>query len=39
MQDTQDIRDYIQANWKYIELRDESLNPVLRIGIEDPRVT
>lgn len=35
----QDIRDYIQANWKYIELRDENQNPVLRIGIEDSRVT
>lgn len=35
----QDIRDYIQANWKYIELRDEEQDPVLRIGIEDPRVT
>lgn len=35
----QDIRDYIQANWKYIELRDGSQNPVLRIGIADPRVT
>lgn len=35
----QDIRDYIQDNWKYIELRDEDQNPVLRIGIEDSRVT
>lgn len=35
----QDIRDYIQDNWKYIELRNESQNPVLRIGIGDPRVT
>ena len=27
----QDIRDYIQANWKYIELRDDEQDSVLRI--------
>jgi len=35
----QDIRNYIQDNWKYIELRDENQDPVLRIGIGDSRVT
>lgn len=34
----QKIRDFIQANWKYMELRDGLNNPVLRIGIGDSRV-
>lgn len=36
----QDLRDYITANWKYIELRDEEGAPVIRLGVgDDPRVT
>lgn len=35
----QDLRDYITANWKYIELRDGAESPVIRIGVDDPRVT
>lgn len=35
----QSIRDYIQANWKYIELRDGSGTPVLRISPSDSRVS
>ena len=35
----QDLRDYITANWKYIELRDEEGAPVIRLGVGDPRVT
>jgi len=35
----QNLRDYIEANWKYIELRDASGNPIIRIGVGDPRVT
>lgn len=36
----QELRDYIQANWKYLELRDGSGNPIVRLqaGV-DPRVT
>ncbi len=35
----QNLRDYVQANWKYIEFRDASANPILRIGVGDSRVT
>lgn len=35
----QDLRDYIQANWKYIELRDDVNGAILRIDPADPRVT
>lgn len=35
----QSIRDFIQANWKYIELRDGVGSPIIRIGIGDARVT
>jgi hypothetical protein len=35
----QDLRDYMQANWKYIELRDAVGTAVLRIDPTDPRVT
>lgn len=35
----QKIRDYIQANWKYIELQDTSGTPVIRLGIGDARVS
>ena len=36
----QDLRDHIQSTWKYIEIRDGSQAPVLRLecGV-DPRVT
>jgi hypothetical protein len=29
----QDIRNYIQANWKYVELRDDKGDPITRIQI------
>jgi len=35
----QAIRNYVQANWKYIELRNASNAPILRISTSDPRVT
>lgn len=35
----QDLRDYIVANWKYIELRDSIGNVFLRISTSDSRVT
>ena len=35
----QSIRDFIQANWKYIELRDDTDTAVLRLDPTDPRVT
>ncbi|ADL07750.1 hypothetical protein [Thermosediminibacter oceani] len=35
----QNIRDYMQANWQYIELRDDAGNPILRLSPADPRVT
>ncbi|PKM78532.1 MAG: hypothetical protein CVU90_01995 [Firmicutes bacterium HGW-Firmicutes-15] len=35
----QDVRDYIQANWKYIELRDDLGVAVLRLSPADPRVS
>ncbi|AKS37684.1 hypothetical protein NP92_04240 [Anoxybacillus gonensis] len=35
----QAIRDYIQANWQYIELRDDLGNPILRLSPSDSRVT
>lgn len=35
----QSIRDFVQANWKYIELRNGEGTAVLRIGIGDSRVT
>lgn len=34
----QDLRDYIQANWRYVELRDSLGNPFLRISTSDTRV-
>lgn len=34
----QSIRDYIQSNWQYIELRDETNSPILRISTNDNRV-
>ncbi len=35
----QDLRDYIQANWVYIELRDNTGTPIMRIPESDTRVT
>ncbi|WP_346234446.1 hypothetical protein MKY04_12010 [Lysinibacillus telephonicus] len=35
----QAIRDYIQANWKFIELRDDNGVAVLRADTTDSRVT
>lgn len=35
----QSIRDFIQANWKHIELRDDVGTAVLRISTSDSRVT
>lgn len=35
----QDLRDYIQNYWIYIELRNSQGNPVLRLGTLDPRVS
>ncbi|MEC1720610.1 hypothetical protein [Schinkia azotoformans] len=35
----QSIRDYIQANWQYIELRDDLGTPILRLSPSDSRVT
>lgn len=35
----QKIRDYIEANWKYIELQDGSGTPIIRLGISDSRVS
>lgn len=34
----QDLRDYIQSNWQYIELRDDSNNAILRLSPSDNRV-
>jgi hypothetical protein len=35
----QSIRDYIQANWKYIELRDDVGSAIVRLSPTDSRVT
>ena len=34
----QDLRDYIEATWTYIELRAAGGVPVVRLPISDPRV-
>lgn len=34
----QDLRDYIEDNWDYIEFRDDADNPVVRLGVSDPRI-
>ena len=34
----QDVRDYLEANWVYIELRDDADNPVMRLDTTDERV-
>lgn len=35
----QNLRDYIQANWKYLELQNESGSPIVRLSPADNRVT
>lgn len=35
----QDLRDYIQSNWQYIELQDDSGVAMLRLSPSDSRVT
>lgn len=35
----QSVRDFIEANWVYIELRDDTSTPVLRLGVSDSRVS
>lgn len=35
----QDLRDYIQTNWQYIELQDDVGTPILRLSPSDSRVT
>jgi hypothetical protein len=35
----QTLRDFIVANWTYVELRDAGSDPVLRLGTDDPRVS
>lgn len=35
----QNLRDYIQSNWKYIELQDDVGTPIVRLSPSDSRVT
>jgi hypothetical protein len=35
----QALRNYIQNNWKYIELRDDAGNAIIRLSPSDSRVT
>lgn len=35
----QDIRDRIEANWTYVELRDGSSAAIVRLPVSDSRVT
>lgn len=35
----QDLRDYIQATWTYIELRDNEGAAIIRLPATDPRVS
>ncbi|ETI68127.1 hypothetical protein [Neobacillus vireti] len=35
----QAIRNYMQANWKYIELQDDTGNKIVRLSPSDLRVT
>lgn len=35
----QDIRNHIQENWKFIELRDGAGTAILRLSTDDARVT
>ncbi|KZZ85649.1 hypothetical protein [Bacillus sp. SJS] len=39
IQGYQSIRDFIQSNWKYIELRDNSGVAIIRLSPTDSRVT
>lgn len=34
-----DLKNYIQTNWKYIELQDDLGNPIIRLSPSDSRVT
>ncbi len=34
----QSVRDFIESNWTYLELRDTAGTPVLRINTTDPRL-
>ena len=34
----QDLRDYIEANWQYIEIRDTGGAAIVRLPVSDPRV-
>lgn len=34
----QSLRDFIQNNWTYIELRNEAGLPIIRLSTADPRV-
>ncbi|QPA31414.1 hypothetical protein [Thermaerobacillus caldiproteolyticus] len=35
----QALKNYIQNNWKYIELRDDAGNAIIRLSPSDSRVT
>lgn len=35
----EDLRNYIVANWRYIELRDSLGNPFVRLSTSDTRVS
>ncbi|MGM7635501.1 hypothetical protein [Bacillus sp. Hm123] len=35
----EDLRNYIQSNWKYIELQDETGSSIIRLDSTDNRVT
>ena len=35
----QSIRDFVEATWKYVELRDETGTKIVRLAVRDPRVT
>jgi len=35
----QNLRDYIQSNWKYIELQDDTGVSIIRLSPSDSRVT
>ena len=35
----QDLRNYIQENWKYVELQDEAGKAIIRLSPSDSRVS
>jgi len=35
----QDLRDYIESNWQYIELQDDTNVVIVRLDLSDSRVT